>query len=157
MFGAHGVGVDIDPVLVRQSKENARKEGVTDRVKFIEGDLFQVNLSEATVVALYLTPDLNIRLRPKLLQKLKPGARVVSNDFNMGDWRPDKMGRLHGVTYEYPDKTFVRAAPYYCWVIPANVAGTWRWALSTSTGKRDYALRLVQKFQDITGEISVKG
>ncbi len=92
--GARGVGVDIDPDRIRDSKENAEKAGVTDRVKFIEGDLFEANISGATVVTLYLLPEVNLRLRPKLLRELKPGTRIVSHNYDLGDWKPEKTVRL---------------------------------------------------------------
>ena len=89
-FGTRGVGIDLNPVRVREANENAKEAGVTDKVRFTEGDLFQQDFSEATVVTLYLLPDVNIKLRPKLLA-MKPGTRVVSHNYNMGDWDPEKM------------------------------------------------------------------
>ena len=157
VFGARGVGVDIDPVRIRESRENARKSRVTDRVKFIEGDLFKTNLSGATVVTLYLTPELNIQVQPKLFRELKPGTRIVSHDFDMGDWKPDNRGFLRNIPYYYPDLNYVRDARYYYWIIPANVEGTWRWSVPTSTGERRYTLRLKQKFQEISGQVSGEG
>ena len=104
-FGAHGVGVEISPVHIAAARANAKRAGVSGRVEFREQDLFDADLSSATVVTLYLLPDLNLRLRPKLLHELKPGARVVSNSFHMGDWKPDKSIEVHG-------------AKVYCWIIP---------------------------------------
>lgn len=89
-YGASGVGVDIDPNRILEANESAIKEGVTDKVKFIEQDLFEVDFSSASVVTLYLLPYVNLKLRPKLLAQLKPGTRVVSNEFDMGDWKPEK-------------------------------------------------------------------
>src|SRR6267142_529353 len=89
-FGARGVGIEIDPKLVAESTESARRAGVADRVTFRAGDLFQTDLTEATVVTLYLSTELNLRLRPKLLRELRPGARIVSHDFDMGDWRSEE-------------------------------------------------------------------
>jgi SAM-dependent methyltransferase len=157
VFGARGVGVDIDPIRIWESNKNARKACVTDRVKFIEGDLFATDLTEATVVTLYLTPELNIQVQPKLFRELTPGTRIVSHDFDMGGWKPDKMGLIRNVRYDYPDLNYVRDAPFYYWIIPANVAGTWRWSLRTSTGDRPCTLRLSQKFQEISGQVSGKG
>ena len=157
MFGARGVGVDLDPALIKISNDHARQKGVTDLVKFVKGDFFRVNLKEATVVALYLTPELNVRLRPQLFRELKPGARVITNDFSMGEWTPDDMGRLGDVRYEYPDKTYNRDAYVYCWTIPADVSGRWRFTLDLSNGKQDFTLRLSQKFQQINGTISSRG
>ena len=90
-FGARGVGIDIDPLLIEEANEDAEEAGVTDRVRFVVDDIFEdsIDLREATVVALYLLPELNLRLRPKLLRELRPGARIVSNSFHMGDWEPN--------------------------------------------------------------------
>ena len=90
-FGTRGVGVDIDPERVKEANENARKNNVTDKVRFIEEDLFNVDFSEATVVTLYLLPEVNLRLRPKLLDSLKPGTRIVSHNYDMGNWQPEKV------------------------------------------------------------------
>ncbi len=100
-FGARGVGIDIDPMLIKQSNENARKAGVTSLVKFVEGDLFQADISEATVVTLFLFPDVNLRLRPKLLRELRPGTRIVSHGYDMGDWESDDRVRVGDKTFYY--------------------------------------------------------
>jgi precorrin-6B methylase 2 len=89
-FGARGVGIDIDPKRIAEAKENVRKAGVESRVQIKEGDLFEADIREATVVTLFLLPDVNEKLRPKLFRDLKPGTRVVSNTFQMGDWKPEK-------------------------------------------------------------------
>jgi len=89
-YGARGVGVDLDPERIRNARANAASAGVTARVTFIEQDLFKTDVSPATVVTLYLLPDLNERLRPKLLSELRPGSRIVSHDFGMGDWVPER-------------------------------------------------------------------
>jgi SAM-dependent methyltransferase len=89
-FGARAVGIDIDPVRIREANENAKKAGVERRVKFIEEDLFKADFHEATVVTLFLLPQVNLQLKPKLLKDLKPGTRIVSNTFDMGDWKPEK-------------------------------------------------------------------
>lgn len=94
-FGTRGVGIDIDPERIKEANEALKAAGVADKVKFIQGDLFQQDLSQATVITLYLLPALNLKLRPTLL-KLKPGTRIVSHDFDMGDWKPErtlKVGR----------------------------------------------------------------
>jgi SAM-dependent methyltransferase len=107
-YGARGVGVDINPDRIKESNENARKAGVTDRVKFLQQDLFETDLREATVVTLYLLPDVNRRLRPKLFLELKPGTRIVSHAFDMGEWNPEKVIKVPG-----PD----RERTIYYWVI----------------------------------------
>ena len=89
-YGARGVGVDLDPERIREARANAVRAGVTDRVTFIQQDLFATDVSTATMVALYLSPELNLRLRPKLLRDLRPGSRVVSHQFDMGDWPPER-------------------------------------------------------------------
>lgn len=89
-FGARGVGIEIDAALVKQAQEGARRAGVADRVQFMQADLFRTDLSQATVVTLYLSPSINLRLRSKLQRELKPGARIVSHRFPIGDWAPDR-------------------------------------------------------------------
>ena len=106
-YGARGVGIDIDPERIRESQENAQKEGVADKVKFREEDLFESDIKEATVVMLYLLNSLNQKLKPKLLKELKPGTRVVSHNFDMGEWKPEKTVQLLGSTI-------------YLWVIPES-------------------------------------
>lgn len=95
-FGARGVGIDINPERIEEAKQNAAAAGVSDRVKFIQGNLFDADIHEATVVTLYLLPSVNLKLRPKLQQDLKPGSRVVSHSFDMGDWKPDKEVEFNG-------------------------------------------------------------
>ncbi len=158
VFGARGVGVDIDPVRIKESDANAQKIGVTDRVKFIERDLFKTDISEATVVFLYLLTELNIQLRPKLFKELKPGTRIVSHEFDMGDWKPDRTEVVRNVKLLYtPNYPTDKDVDFYYWVIPANVAGIWRWNMAISKGKQEYTLRLVQKFQEISGVVNVNG
>jgi hypothetical protein len=93
---------------------------------------------------LYLFPELNLRLRPKLFRELRPGTRIVSNTFDMGDWRPDDMGRVH-------------IKMYYYWVLPANVVGRWFWSAPSAMGRQHYTMRLEQQFQEIRGKINIQG
>jgi ribosomal protein L11 methylase PrmA len=109
LYGTRGTGVDIDPQRIAEARENAKKEGVTDKVKFIQGDLFEQNFSDATVVTLYLLPSLNLKLRPKLWKDLKPGTRIVSHAFDMGDWKPEQELDVNG-------------RKVYFWTIPADAA-----------------------------------
>ncbi len=95
-FGAHAVGVDLNPERIREANENARKAGVADKVKFVNANLFDADIHNATIITLYLLPDVNLKLRPKLLKDLKPGTRVVSHSFDMGDWKPDKEVEVNG-------------------------------------------------------------
>jgi ribosomal protein L11 methylase PrmA len=96
-FGAaRGTGIDIDPQRIKEATENAKKNGVTDKVRFLNQDLFTTNISDATVVSLYLLPSLNLKLRPKLMAELKPGTRIVSHAFDMGDWAPEQTIDVDG-------------------------------------------------------------
>ena len=104
-FGARGVGVELDPKLVAQATHSAHEAGVADRVRFIEGDIFEADLSPATVVTLYLLTSINERLRPKLLKELQAGTRIVSHQFRMGDWNPDR-------------ETVVDFRPLFLWRVP---------------------------------------
>lgn len=147
-YGARGIGIDIDPQRIKESRENARDAGVTERVKFMEQDLFETDFREATVVTLYLLPRLNLQLRPKLLSDLKPGTRVVSHDFDMDDWQPDQALTVPGQTYDHK---------VYYWVIPADVKGTWRVSIPTGKGTPPDTLRIQQHFQMVNGAVSVAG
>lgn len=110
-YGARGVGVDLDPERIREARRNAAAAGVTDRVSFHVQDLFATDLSAATVVTLYLSPEINLRLRPKLLRDLRPGSRIVSHDFDMGDWPPER-------SIEVP--LLARVHRIYLWRVPRS-------------------------------------
>jgi len=142
--GARGVGVDIDPERIRESKRNAKEMKVDDRVRFTQQDLFKTDFSEATVVTLYLLPRVNLQLRPKLLNELKPGTRIVSHDFDMDDWRPDQYAEVGN-------------AQVYYWVVPANVNGSWYWHETNGARKEYYTLKLHQRFQEVTGTLTMGG
>jgi predicted O-methyltransferase YrrM len=105
-------GVEINPRLVQESQENAKQADVTDRVNFLQQDLFQTDFSNATVVTLYLLPDVNLKLRPKLLKELKPGTRIVSHDFDMGEWKPERVVQVQSATRQHT---------LYYWVVPENI------------------------------------
>lgn len=140
--GARGVGVDLDPQRIKQSKENAQREGVAGRVKFLQQDLFQSLIKDATVVMLYLSPEVNVRLRQKLFADLKPGTRVLSHNHDMGGWEPDRyveMGR-HRI---------------YLWIMPADVAGVWKWPLKIGNRVTVAALHLEQEFQKVRGTLAI--
>jgi hypothetical protein len=152
-YGARGFGVDLDPVRVAEANENARKAGVTGKVAFYQRDLFDTDLSQATVITMYLLPSVNLNLRPRLLD-LKPGTRVVSHDFSMGDWRPDNLARLK-VKAKYEGSGDI--SEVYFWVVPAKVAGTWRWELPLSGKNQTCETTLRQKYQEISGEARIGG
>ncbi len=140
--GARGVCVDIDPVRIKESRNNADTAGVTQRIEFIEGDLFEQDLSQASVVTLYLLPSLNERLRPKLFKELRPGTRIVSNAFDMGPWKADRTLNI---------KTFSGMQSYaYLWILPADVSGEWQVKPGGGSGKA-FTLDLEQKFQEVSG------
>jgi SAM-dependent methyltransferase len=139
-FGAaKGVGIDLDPVRVAEAKANAKKAGVVDRVTFHEGDMFEFDFSEATVMPLYLLPDMMIKLRPKILE-LKPGSRIVAHDYALGDWEADKVEAMDGRTL-------------YFFVVPAKVNGTWEWR----AGGRTYRADLGQTYQKVAGTLYIDG
>jgi len=114
-YGARGVGVDINPVRIAEAKENARKAGVENLVRFEENDLFDADIHEATVVTLFLLNSVNLKLRPKLLKDLQPGTRIVSNTFDMGDWKPYKEFTL-GDDSDGDD--FGLSHKFYLWIVP---------------------------------------
>lgn len=143
--GARGVGVDIDPERIAESRANAKRAGVEKQVQFIEGDLFKVDLRPATAVTLYLLPTVNLKLRPKLLDELRPGTPVVSHQFDMGDWKPEQT-----VT--------VGTATVYLWHVPARVAGTWQYRAAAANGKEEqHQLQLTQNIDQVQGTLTVDG
>ena len=141
-FGARGLGVEIDPSLVARSRDNARAGGVADRVEFRLQDLFQTDLSVAQVVTLYLLPEVNLQLRPRLLA-MAPGTRIVSHDWDMGDWQPDRQRTL-----DVPEKAIGRdkRSTVYLWLVPAQVQGLW----CTAGG----SLAVTQRFQTFSATLS---
>lgn len=145
-FGATGLGVEIVPDLVRQSLRNAQQAGVADRVAFREQDLFAADLSAATVVTMYLLPEVNLQLRPTLLA-LKPGTRIVSHDWDMGEWQPDATSIV-----PVPDKKVgtEKSSKVHLWIVPARIDGLW-----CGTGPlADFSLRLSQHFQRVDGTLT---
>jgi hypothetical protein len=144
-FGATGLGVEIVPELVQRSLENARTAGVADRVTFKVQDLFETDLSKATVVTMYLLPEVNLRLRPALLA-LKPGTRVVSHDWDMADWKPDQT-----TVVAVPDKTvgLEKSSKVHLWTVPGKVEGRWCGAGLL----RGTSLALTQRHQEFEGTL----
>jgi SAM-dependent methyltransferase len=141
--GCRGVGIDIDPDRIKESRANARIAGLEDRIRFVEQNFFESDVREATVMLIYLFPDVNIRLRAKFLSEMKPGSRLVSHAFDMGDWKPDNSASI-------------RAQRVYYWVIPANATGTWTWR--SSDGRRSaFTLKLEQRYQQIRGTLIQEG
>lgn len=138
--GARGLGVDLDPARIRESTANALRAGVGERVTFRQQDLFVTPLADATVLTLYLLPEINMQLRPRILGEMRPGARVVSNTFDMGDWRPDARRN-------------VQNSNIFLWIIPAKVEG--RWQLRIGDGEARLTLR--QQFQQVSGTAEANG
>jgi SAM-dependent methyltransferase len=148
-YGARGVGIDIDPARVEEGKQNAQAAGVGDRVRFVQQDVFQSDVREATVVTMYLLQAVNERLRPRLLEQLRPGTRVVSHQFDLGEWEADK-------TVEVARGDGSSATVYY-WVVPAKVAGAWELTLGQGDQARKVRLNLEQRYQKIRGSATVDG
>ncbi len=136
-----GVGIDMDPMRVTEATEYAAQTGVEYLVNFIEDDLLEAEFSEATVVTLYLLDLVNVELRPRLLDELRPGTRIVSHAFDMGNWKPDQRQSCGSINL-------------YKWIVPAKVAGTWEWqAISGEI----YRVELRQKYQEVTGQAWIDG
>ena len=138
--GVSALGIEFNPEMVALSQAAAKTEGVGDTARFVEGDIFEADFTNATVVTLFLLPELNLRLRPQLL-KMRPGTRLVSNTFDMGDWESDDRVDAGGDCAR-----FCRA---YLWIVPANVEGTWRLPQGQLT--------LTQNYQMLTGTLTIDG
>lgn len=153
-FGARGLGVELDPSLVALSNERAREAGVADRARFVQQDLFDTDLAPATVITMYLLPDVNLALRPRLLERLAPGTRVVSHDWNMGDWRPERS-----VTVAAPDKPvgLERRSTVHLWIVPARVGGRWDARVGDARRFRPLELAFEQRYQDVTVSVASDG
>ena len=136
-----GVGIDVDPMRITEAIEYAQHSGVEYLTNFFEGDLLEADFSQATVVTLYLLDLVNIQLRPRLLDELRPGTRIVSHAFNMGDWKADERESMGSINI-------------YKWIVPAKVAGTWEWQ---ATSGETYRVELKQKYQKVTGKAWVDG
>ena len=152
-LGARGFGVDLNPVRIEESIENAAKAGVSDPVTFQQRNLFETDLSDATVITMYLLPRVNLDLRPKLLE-LKPGTRLVSHDFSMDDWKPDAFAEMD-VKEKYG--TAPGSSSIYFWIVPARVSGSWQGQLTVGGKPLAYELALQQKYQMISGTVRVGG
>jgi SAM-dependent methyltransferase len=135
-FGAHAVGIEYDPHLARLAQCYVQADGLGERVRIIHGDIFETDFSSATVVTLYLLPELNLRLRPTIL-KMQPGTRVVSHSFLMDDWEPD-------------ERSMTEDGNAYLWIVPAHIAGNW--SFRETGGDGQFGVRLQQEFQQLSGE-----
>jgi len=146
-YGARGFGVDLDPVLLKLSNENAQREGVADRARFVEQNLFETDLSQATVITSYLLPEMNEKLRPKILN-LKPGTRMVAHDYHMGEWHADEMHTL-----DVPEKKVGNPGKSYVfrWIVPAKIAGRWQSQFASGTHPANLEFEFEQRFQMFDG------
>lgn len=140
--GAKATGIDIDPVRINESNQNAATAGLTGKVRFIQGNLFEADFRDATVITMYLLTSVNLKLRPKLLTDLKPGTRLVSHSFEMGEWTPDKTVV---VPTSYGDERDI-----HFWLVPANVTGRWEWDVPEASGNKHFVFDAEQQFQVVT-------
>lgn len=152
-FGARGFGVEIDGALVNNAQREAERQGVSGKVTFHASNLFITDISKATVLTMYLLPGINLQLRPRLFSELRPGTRIVSHDFDMGNWQPDDK-----LTLPVPDKPYGSpSSDVYLWIVPANASGRWQWRLVVGGAPRDYEIALDQMFQVLEGKPVVGG
>jgi hypothetical protein len=152
-FGTRGFGVDYDPRLVKLATDNAHTAGVDDRVAFVQQDLFKTDLRQASVITMYLLEEYNLALRPKLFA-LRPGTRIVSHDFGMGEWEPDAKVKI-----AVPDKPVgvEKASTIFFWVVPAHIEGSWHSRVPAQKGWTDAQLHFEQHYQKISGEAVING
>jgi hypothetical protein len=151
--GARGMGVESDANLVSMANEAAKRQGVAGQVKFAQDNLFNADISRTTVLTMYLLPSINLQLRPRILGQMRPGARVVSHDFDMGEWKPDLRREI-----AVPNKSYgPPVSQIYLWYVPANVAGKWQWRLPVGGTTRLYEARINQTFQELAGETLIDG
>lgn len=153
-YGARGFGVDHDARLVQLANASAAKAGVADRAVFYARDLYKTDVRRATVMSIYLLPEVNLMVRPKLLRELRPGTRLVSHDYDFGEWKPDAQ-----FTLDAPGKPVGRdpVSHVYYWVVPANVTGDWKLTVRNADQVREFTLRFTQKFQFAEGTVETAG
>jgi hypothetical protein len=149
-FHARGVGIEYDGTLVAQSRESAEREGVSDRVEFLQQDIFASDFRKATVLTMYLLPEVNLDLRPRILFELRPGTRVVSHDWDMGDWEPDDRRVIPS-----PEKKVwpLTESRVYLWIVPARVAGYWRGTLVGPDGEDPVVIGFEQRYQKASANV----
>ncbi len=149
-FRARGLGIELDGTLVGQSRESAAREGVSDRVEFVQQDLFASDFRHATVLTMYLLPEVNLDLRPGILFGMRPGTRVVSHDWDMGDWEPDDRRVIPTTGKEvWP----LKESRVYLWIVPARVAGYWRGTLTSPDGEEPVVIEFAQRFQNASANV----
>ena len=153
-FKARGIGFDIDPELVGQSNAEAQKRGLADRVSFVQQDVLQAKIDQATIVTLYLLPGMMQNLQNKFMRELKPGTRIVSHDFPFGDWKPDRETSVD-VPEKYGTPGQWKSTLFY-WIVPARVHGEWQ-VSAPGVAAEPFALTLQQQFQMLEGAANARG
>jgi hypothetical protein len=148
--GARGFGVDLDKRLVALANKNAKAAGVADRAQFYERNLYETDMRPASVVTIYLLPEVNMMVRPKLFKELKPGTRVVTHDYDMGDWPPDVS-----LVMDAPDKPVGRdkKSKVFLYIVPGNAAGAWMWRVGSGVDATEWRVEFKQNFQKLTGAV----
>ena len=149
-YRARGLGIEYDKTLIAESRRSAAREGVSDKVKFLRRDIFAADFRQATVLTMYLLPETNLALRPRILFDLRPGTRVVSHDWGMADWEPDRH-----LVMETPGKTVwpTQESTVYLWIVPARIAGYWRGTLAGPEGEEPVAIEFLQRFQTASANV----
>jgi len=149
-YHARGLGIVYDRTLIAESRANAAREGVSDSARFLQQDIFLADFRDATVVTMYLLPEVNLEIRPLILFGLRPGTRVVSHDWDMGDWEPDRR-----VVVAAPEKIvgLKKESTIYLWVVPARVAGYWRGTLTGPGGEESVVIEFAQRFQNASANV----
>lgn len=151
--GARGVGVELDGSLVNDARREAQRQGVANKVEFLAQNLFITEIDRATVLTTYLFPRVNMQLRPVIFAQLKPGSRVVSHEFDFGNWKPDGH-----VTVKVPDKPYgPPRSEVFLWIVPANAAGRWQWRTQLEGSQVDCEMTLEQTFQELRGSALAGG
>ena len=153
-FGARGLGIEMNADLVAVSRATALREGVSERARFERADALATDIAAATVLTLYLSPELNERLLPRILGTMRPGSRVVSHDFAISNWAPDRVERL-----TVPEKNNGRGgeSTVMLWIVPANAAGRWRGTIGAGAARRSFEFSLAQQFQSLEGAVHGAG
>ena len=150
LYNARGVGIDYDGTLITESRESAAREGVSERVEFLQQDIFASDFRNATVLTLYLLPEVNLDLRPRILFELRPGTRVVSHDWDMGDWESDDRRVIPTSEKSVSPLT---ESTVYLWIVPARVAGYWRGTLAGPDGEEPVVIEFAQRFQNASANV----
>ena len=152
-YGARGTGIELDANLVATANREAQRLGVNTKANFVSGNLFSFDFSAATVLTMYLLPNVNLDLRPRILTRLRPGTRIVSHDFDMGRWKPDVRREV-----VVPNKSYgPPVSQVYLWYVPADVSGKWQWRSAAGGAAHKYEATIRQTFQELSADATVDG